>query len=191
MPYSVRTPLVLLAILGTLQLTAPAEAVEGGSGGTGSFERFLLSEDEIKEATRSTKRDFPQGPLDYVFVVLMVEGGIALNAYLASLDPDIYGGLAVALSPAAPFMCEGCEKPEAIVGGIALGGLGAYNLSLDENRLSSGDIFKRNVVAWHAVGAAIGLTVLANRHRGEKAAGTLRVSPLPGGIQVRYDYRFK
>jgi len=170
------------------------------AGGTDPLVRHLRSTEEAGETKPKTSGDFPSGPLDYFLLVLMIEGGIALNSYLASLNPDVYGGFEIAMAFPAAALCEGCEKPEAVTAGIALAGLGAYNLTLDEDQLSSGDIFKKNFVGWHVVAAAIGLSALATEHGEAKPdkgaegakerAGILRVAPVPRGIALAYRFRF-
>ncbi len=130
---------------------------------------------------------------------LIAEGMIVANAGLATLSPEGYGGLTLVLSPFYFGFCDDCGTAEAVVGSVALGGIGIYDLTLDTDELDHREIFTRNVVAMHVAAAAIMITVAASRHRegepGKTAAGkqdevAFGVFPMRGGIGLSYRRRF-
>jgi hypothetical protein len=82
--------------------------------------------------------------------VLAVEGAIAVNAYLASMNPQIYGAVGLAIFP---IMIQ----PSTTEAWLAVGALETvplYNLTIDPDKKSNSQIFKANEIAWHA---AVGL----------------------------------
>jgi hypothetical protein len=134
-------------------------------------------------------------------LVLIGEAAIIVNSYLATPSPDAYGGLAIVLAPFTGAFCEQCNKAEAVVGGISLAGIGAYNLFfVDKDELRSTEIFTRNFVAWHVAVAALAITYAASRPRSVHATGSendatrmrgsVSVFPVRKGAGLSYSYRY-
>ena len=89
-------------------------------------------------------------PLHPAWEVLIVEGLIVANSWMASQAPGAYGAGAALLFP-----LNGCNYSYC-ADLIAAESIALYNLTLDENETSKGEIFKNNMIAWH-VFAATGL----------------------------------
>ena len=92
-----------------------------------------------------------------------VEGLFWLNAYMASLNPKVYGVVyAVGASSVATMVytnanvneiCTTCWVTMASVGALAL-----YNIRLDENKMSKSEIIRANFIGWNAALVISGLT---------------------------------
>jgi hypothetical protein len=83
-----------------------------------------------------------------IWGLLIMEGFLVTNAWMASEDPSGYGGFLALVAPISgcEFYCSGLIAAESIA---------IYNMSIDENKNSKSEIFKNNMIAWH-VFAAVG-----------------------------------
>lgn len=140
-----------------------------------------------------------QGFLDTGLGQLMLaEAVFVANAGLATLDPQVYGVLGALLFPLA----AASESNEAArwTGLIAGEALAAYNIvELDKDENSDSEIFLRNIVAWHAFAAVVGLAswLGGDGAAGDGAAGegdrlalNAQLTPLPQGAWLQLSYAF-
>lgn len=94
------------------------------------------------------------GPVSKAFVI---EGLFIANSWLASEDPNTYGGIAALLFPLAAGEGEGSTTTKW-VGFLSAETIALYNLDIDEDKKSKSEIFKENLIAWHVFAALVGFT---------------------------------
>jgi len=106
---------------------------------------------------------------NYFRLAIFGEAAIAANAYLASKDPHLYGAAGALLFPVAMSIGEGPRSGAS--SWISLGSLevlALYNLSIDKSEKSEREIFRANVIGWHAVAAVALLTGFFSRDEGKR-----------------------
>ncbi len=83
-------------------------------------------------------------------VLLATETLFVLNSYVASIAPKIYGGAGIILLPSGVMGMQ--PGPERTTAFFLVEGLALYNLlGVDTDRMSEGEIFRANFVAWHGI----------------------------------------
>lgn len=76
---------------------------------------------------------------------------LVVNASLAAADPHIYGG---ALALLSPLGMRNTTEAASYVHLAAMESLAIYNLKIDPEKKSKGEIFRENMIGWH-VSAAV------------------------------------
>lgn len=105
-----------------------------------------------EEQTKKEER-FVQTPLG---MFLVGEALVAMNAGLATLDPQAYGVAAALLFPIAAGGEGTTSETMQWVGLAAAEGLAAYHIAaLDKDEDSDKEIFLKSAVAWHAFGGIL------------------------------------
>ena len=125
-------------------------------------------------------------PLHPVLGVLLVEGLLISNAWMASEKPKEYGGFMMLFSPIAG---SSGDKFSDYVGLVGAEAIGLYNLTIDKDKKTKSDIFKENLIGWHIV---IGVGALTDYFTDDKKEDS-KVYILPikkGGVKISYNYRF-
>jgi len=150
---------------------------------------FLATSAWGQEATKE------EGPKRFVQtlpgMILVGEGLALVNAGMATLDPQIYGGLLALLAPLGGSETD--TRPSMYWTGLAAAeGLAAYHISeLDKDEDTDKDIFLRSVVGWHAFAAVLGVAFLiVGEDKKERVEGTFHYQPLPDGGMVKLSYDF-
>jgi len=114
--------------------------------------------------------------------VIAVEAAIGVNAYLASMNPRIYGGVGLALFPIL-------MQPTTTEAWLAVGALETvpiYNLTIDPDEKSPSQIFKANFVAWHVAAGLLATTGYLTKDK----KVSLSYMPERGGGKVVFAYRY-
>jgi hypothetical protein len=108
------------------------------------------------------------------------EALFAVNAWMASEDPNAYGAIGALVFPIAGCNVKYCLDLAAFET-VAI-----YNLSIDPDEMSKSEIFKNNIIAWHL---AAGFTMLS-AHIFEDKGYKLNFIPTfdGGGIQFKYNF---
>jgi hypothetical protein len=153
-----------IIVLGLLGITQPVSAEEGEKEWTGS---------RIAGA------------------VLILEGVVGLNAYLASLNPRVYGVAGALLFPVAAANSEGKSSDTTRWVGLAsVEALAIYNIGLDEDKISDSEIFRNNFIGWHAAAGIMAVTgyFAGDFNRDKKVA--LNYIAEPHGGRLMLSYRF-
>ena len=120
---------------------------------------------------------------------LVVEGIVGLNAYLASRDPRAYGIAGALLFPIAAAGGKASETTRW-VGVASIEALALYNINLDKNKMSSGEIFRNNFIGWHAVAGIMAITgyFAGDLDRDKKVALNYLAEPRGGRFMLSYRY---
>lgn len=130
----------------------------------------------------------PSKKLGMLSMVLIGEGLVLANAWLASENPHIYGGALAILSPLGA--AEGnASTTTKWVGFLSAESIAVYNLNIDENKKSKSDIFKDNFIAWHLFAATIGISGYLMGDFKSKESLSLRPD-FNGGATLVYNRRF-
>lgn len=117
-------------------------------------------------------------------LVVAVEGAIAVNAYLASMNPKVYAGVAGVIYP---IMIQPSTQDAWLVVG-ALETVPVYNLTIDPDKKSPSQIFKANEIAWHAAVGLLLTTGYVTKITKEKMS--LGYMPEPHGGKLILSLRF-
>lgn len=123
--------------------------------------------------------------------VLIVEGAVGLNAYLASLNPRVYGVAGALLFPIAAANSDSKSSDTTRWAGLAsVEALALYNIGLDEDRMSDSEIFLNNFIGWHAAAGIMAITgyFAGDFNRDRKVA--LNYVAEPHGGRFILSYRF-
>jgi hypothetical protein len=126
--------------------------------------------------------------LNPLVAVGLFEGIIAVNAWMASKNPQVYGGLAVLLFPVAA--AETKNETTFWVSLAAAESLAIYNIGLDEDKYSEGAIFKKNMIGWHLFAGVVGLTAWLSEDDKKEEKVSMAFLPTSNGGELRLGYRF-
>ena len=137
-----------------------------------------------------TTFEFKESPneLSTFTTILIGEGLFLANAWLASKDPHVYGGVLALLAPLAAFEGNSSETTQW-VGLIAAESIAAYNIGIDKNKESKSDIFKKNLIAWHVFAATVGITGYIMGDFDSEQSLSLKPN-FNGGANLVYSKRF-
>ena len=119
--------------------------------------------------------------------VLVGEGLIALNAWMASEAPAVYGGLGVLLFPFAGGEHSSSELTYW-TGLVAAESLAIYNISIDGDGKSKSEIFKDNMVGWHLFVLAVGVSSYIDSKLDKNE--NIIIEPEKDGMTLTYEYAF-
>jgi hypothetical protein len=139
---------------------------------------------EIKN-TNQPKPKFGTGQ-QYIFAEAM----IAVNAGLASLSPKAYGIAGVILFPIATANGPTTSNTTRWVGFGAVESLAVYNITINENKKSKGEIFLENIIAWHLVAGIVGLTDILTGDQKKDTTVSLDYVPTKNGGGLLLSKRF-
>jgi hypothetical protein len=119
----------------------------------------------------------------------IAEGVFVISAWMASKNPQAYGGL---LALGAPFGGHSGEQNETTMWLTlaAVEAMAIYNISLDKDEYSESEIFKKNMIGWHIVLGVVGLTAWLSDDGEKEDKVSMSFAPLHGGGQFRLAYRF-
>ena len=121
--------------------------------------------------------------------VALAEGVFAVNSYMASRSPHGYGAIGLLLFPMAGGGSRGSEatKWAALASAEALA---IYNLSINENKTSRSEIFKNNMVGWHAFVLVVGTTAYIAGDFKRSPSYSLSLSPTQGAPMLVFSRNF-
>lgn len=139
-------------------------------------------------AIAEDKSPSPNEP-NYFLLLLIGEAVIGVNAYLASIAPHPYGTISALAFPLAAINGRSSETARWVMLGSAEA-IALYNIRIDENKKSRSDIFKSNVIAWHAfLGISLTTAYFTGDLKDNKRA-SLAYIPEAGGGRLLFSYRF-
>ena len=110
--------------------------------------------------------------------VALAEGAFAVNSYMASRSPHGYGAIGLLLFPLAAMGSHGSDATRWTTLASAEA-LAIYNLSINENKTSRSEIFKNNMVGWHAFLLVVGTTAYIAGDFKRSSSYSLSISPSP------------
>jgi hypothetical protein len=122
-------------------------------------------------------------------MALMLEGVIGINAYLASLNPKVYGVAGALLFPLAGGSSKSSETARW-VGLAAVEALALYNISIDEDKMSKSEIFRANIIGWHAAAGIMAVTGYFAGDFNKDKKMSLNYMPETHGGRLILSYRF-
>ena len=125
-------------------------------------------------------------------VTLLFEGMLGVNAAMASSNPHAYGVAGVLLFPLAFTIGEGGgSKASNLALLMSTEALALYNLSINENKVSKKEIFRKNMIGWHAViGIALSTGYLAGNFKKDDNKVSFNYLPDPHGGRLLISYRY-
>ncbi|MFO6418610.1 hypothetical protein ACLBKS_00230 [Hylemonella sp. W303a] len=89
--------------------------------------------------------------LDTTRFVVMGEVLIGVHAYFASLNPHVFGGVSALLSPLG---MTGSTR-DSYLTLAAMESMAIYNMTIDPEKKSKGEIFKENMIGYNLAFAAV------------------------------------
>lgn len=161
-----KTRLRALLGVGLLGLAAPAWASDEAPAKTSvlhsTFESFLLGE-------------------------IMIVG----NAWMATLDPQVYGGI---LALFGPFGAAESGRTNPALGWVsvaAVEGLAIYNIvGLDKDEDSKSKIFRDNFIGWHVFGGILFTAGYLMKDDTQEQTLRFQYTPLQQGGFMELNWRF-
>lgn len=118
----------------------------------------------------------------------IVEGLIVANAFLASQAPEGYGAFLTLFAPLATT--KTASDATNVVGVTGAAAIGLYNaLELNEDKYSKSDVFRRNIVIFHAFGGLLFLTEKLTGKRLANESAAVGISR-DDGTRLTINYRF-
>lgn len=141
-------------------------------------------------ADKVIKIESEQETINPFTLFLIIEGAFAVNSWLASEDPQVYGVIAGLSFPFAVGMHGGFSSNTTDwVALIGTESIAVYNLTIDANKKSQGDIFKTNMIAWHLVMGSVFLSeYLTKDISNDKSISLLPTKDI--GAQLVFNYKF-
>ncbi len=152
------------------------------------FSKCILVALLLALSTSLYAEDKADKEINPVLAAAFFEGMIAVNAWMASKNPKLYGGAAVLLFPVGA--AESKNETTFWVSLAAAEALAIYNISLDEDKYSESEIFKKNMIGWHLFAGAVGLTTWLTNDENKKEKVSLGFVPAPKGGVFRVTFRF-
>jgi len=135
----------------------------------------------------------PQGSNTYVMIGIL-EGAAAINSYIASRGP---GGYGITMLVFEPFFIPPKASWESWLAYGAVATIPLYNLSIsddfDSGKISSKDVFIRNMVAWNLLGGVAYLLIQAEEEAmkpKEDDGLKMGLMPIKDGMQLSMRYQF-
>lgn len=124
-------------------------------------------------------------------MIIVTEGLIGLNAYMASLSPHVYGFVGVVLFPLG--MVGGTEPSDSQMKArwvflASVEALSIHNMQVDKNNTSKSEIIRSNFIGWHA---AAGLAAATGYFIDKNKRFALNYMPEPQGGKLMVSYRFE
>lgn len=136
----------------------------------------------------SGREDAEQKSWHPIAAAALIEGVLISNAWMASENPHVYGTVGALLFPIGAAEADSDE--EFWVALTATESIAVYNLAVVPDEYSKSEIFKNNLIAWHA---ALGVMGLTHWLLGDPAEESLAFSFRPerqGGGMLMMTYRF-
>jgi len=121
-------------------------------------------------------------------LALVAEGVFITASAVASRKPRAFGIIGALAFPAAAMGSETSDTTNtiALIGAEALG---FYNITVDTNDRTRQEIFRKNMIGWHAIALAVGVTGYIMGDFGTNKS--VAVVPVDKhGAKIMYSYNF-
>ena len=127
--------------------------------------------------------------------LIATEGLFWLSAYMASLNPKVYGVVYAVSAPYGAAMSCANANVNTIcttfwVSMASLEALALYNIRLDENKMSKSEIIRANFIGLNAALVIVGLTGFLTGDFDKDKKIALNYMPEPQGGRLILSYRF-
>jgi hypothetical protein len=99
--------------------------------------------------------------------VLVIEGFLVANSYLASLNPRAFGVFCAIFCPTGGGVSD-WSSTSGVVTLASVEALSIYDIGINSDKVSEGEIFKRNLIGWNIV---LGINALAEHLTGQTNKG--------------------
>jgi hypothetical protein len=140
-------------------------------------------------ADNSCNDEVCKNKLPSVAQFFILETMLGINAWMASEDPHLYGGVSALLAPM--FVGgEGTNKGVSLWVTLAcVESIAFYNLNINVNETSKQEIIRGNMLAWHLLLGSLLLTdYVIDSPKSKTSVNLIPVSH--GGSQLVFSYRF-
>ena len=118
---------------------------------------------------------------------MLIEGLFVVNSWMASIDPNGYGGLLMLLAP----LGMNDTKMENWIGLGYTEAFGYYNTTIDVEKKSKSTIFKENMIAWHLFTGLSFLTDYLMKDKSSSQKNSVYLIPTyDNGTKIVYNYKF-
>ena len=127
-------------------------------------------------------------PLEIAGAALLFEGAMALNAKMAASNPHVYGYAGLLLFP----LGSDNRMSEASFWALMVGAesLAIYNIRIDEEKMTKNEIFRANMIGWHALMLVGGITGYFAGDFSKDKKVSLNYLPEPQGGKLLLSFRF-
>jgi len=125
-------------------------------------------------------------------IAAIIEGGLVANALLASQNPQLYGVAGVLIFPFHLVMSDGAAEDSGMAKALVVGAesIAIYNITLDEDKYSEGEIFRNNLIGWHIfLGVGAAYYYLRGERRSPDKMSMSFVPSVDGG-RIQFGFRF-
>lgn len=121
-------------------------------------------------------------------LAFVAEGVFIVASAVASKEPHAFGVAAALMFPAA-VLGSNISTTTSTIAMIGSESLAFYNITVDRNNRTRQDIFKRNMIGWHALALAVGVTGYFMGDYGSNKS--VAVVPVDNhGAKIMYSYNF-
>ena len=121
-------------------------------------------------------------------LALVTEGVFVVASAVASRKPRAFGVVGALVFPAAALGSE-TSKTTNTVTLIGAEALAFYNISVDTNDRTRTEIFQKNMIGWHVLALAVGVTGYIMGDYGSNKS--VAVVPVENhGAKIMYSYNF-
>ena len=121
-------------------------------------------------------------------LAFVAEGVFIAASAVASREPHAFGVAAALMFPAA-VLGSNISTTTSTIAMIGSESLAFYNITVDRNNRTRQDIFKRNMIGWHALALAVGVTGYIMGDYGSNKS--VAVVPVDNhGAKIMYSYNF-
>lgn len=121
-------------------------------------------------------------------LALVTEGVFIVASGAASRKPHQFGAIAALIFPAAALGSE-TSNTTNMVTLIGAETLALYNLTVDTNDRTRTEIFQKNMIGWHALALAVGVTGYIMGDFGSNKSVAV-VPAKDNGAKIMYSYNF-
>jgi hypothetical protein len=146
-----------------------------------------LSAEQPKEIKNT---DIPKENNGTATMLLIGEALFALNAGMAALSPKAYGIVGAIVFPIGAANGSATSETTRWVGLAAAESIAVYNLTINENRKSKGEIFVENMIAWHIFTGIVFLTNSLTSDLKKSTNASLDYVPVKNGGGLMLSKRF-
>ena len=122
-------------------------------------------------------------------IFFIFEGMLGTNAYMASKNPHVYGGVMALLSPLAMMSTE----PSSLALLASTEAMSFHNLKIDEKTTSEREIFRDNMKAWHGamlITVATGYLFNQDSPLNKKDESSIEILPYNNGVAINWNKKF-
>jgi hypothetical protein len=121
-------------------------------------------------------------------LALVAEGVFIAASAVASREPRAFGVVSALMFPAAVLGSD-ISKPTSAVALIGAETLAFYNISVNKNDRTRQQIFRKNMIGWHALALVVGVTGYIMGDYGSNQSLAL-VPAENHGAKIMYSYNF-